>query len=390
MRVCGIIAEYDPLHAGHAWHLQQARQQSRADYVVVVLSAAFSQRGMPQLFSTWDRARMALSGGADLVLAMPYSFGCAQANRFALGGVGILDSLGVVTHLSFGAEDGDLARLQRTADAIRSLDENGDPHLQSALSEGLPLAAARAKALAARHPGGDLSPLNQPNNILALCYLQALAELDSGIQPIPVQRSGSYHSTDLQPLPSASAVRSALLRGDWRGVAASVPPVSNRVIQGAIANGLVHRPGALDKVLLHHLLSMEEDDLAAIAEISEGLECRILRAARSASSREELLQLCKTRRYPYTRLSRALSHALLGQRAQQLPQRPAYARLMGMRRSAAPLLQGIKRGGFPLISRPARHDSDDLFRDMRAEELWALGAGQPAGSAWRQAAIILE
>ncbi|NLD52358.1 MAG: nucleotidyltransferase family protein [Clostridiales bacterium] len=390
MRVCGIIAEYDPLHAGHAWHLQQARQLSAADYVVCVLSAAFSQRGMPHLFSTWDRAQMALESGADLVIAMPFSFGCAQANRFARGGVGILASLGVVTHLSFGAEDGDLNRLLRTADAIQALDSGVDARLHSALSEGLPLAAARARALAARYKESELSPLDQPNNILALCYLQALAQLHSNMQPLVVQRSGSYHSTALQPLPSAGAVRAALLRGDWQGLNASVPSASREVIDRAVSGGLLHRPGALDQVLLHHLLTMEEQALAETAEISEGLEHRILQSVRNARSREDLLQLCKTRRYPYTRLSRALSHALLGQKAQTLPEQPAYARLIGMRRSAAPLLRAIKRSGYPLISRSARHGGEDLCRDMRAEELWVLGAGQPVECVWRQAAVILE
>ena len=103
MRVCGIIAEYDPFHKGHAYHLARAREISGADYVVCVLSTAFTQRGTPSFFSTADRAKMAVQGGADAVFSLPVLWTVRDAEHYALGAVAMLAGLGI-THLAFGAE----------------------------------------------------------------------------------------------------------------------------------------------------------------------------------------------------------------------------------------------------------------------------------------------
>ena len=147
MRVCGIIAEYDPFHLGHLHQLSEARRLSQADYVVCVISCAFTQRGLPALFSTQYRARMALLAGADLVLGMPVSYGCAQANRFALGGVGVLHGLRVVTHLSFGVEASALPELGRLSRLLEGADAGFQGRQRAALRAGHSLARARGEAL---------------------------------------------------------------------------------------------------------------------------------------------------------------------------------------------------------------------------------------------------
>ncbi len=381
MRVCGIIAEYDPFHLGHLHHVNVAREQSGADYVVCVISSAFTQRGLPGLFSTHDRASMALSGGADLVLGMPVAWSCAQANRFAAGGVGILNALGVVTHLAFGVEPDALPWLQKAAELMRNPTPAYQARLAQELSAGHPLARAQGEALADTLDGAQAHHLSRPNFVLAACYLQALSAFDSRMTPVPVPRQGGYHDTQLTPLPSATAVRAALLRGDWQGVKRSVPPTTYEVMALRAAQGALHRPGALDASLLERLL---HGGLACdTAELSEGLDQRILSKAKLATGREELVSLVKTRRYPRARIQRALSGMLLGLQA-EVPPAPPYARLLGLRKRAEPLLTAIKQGGFPLVDRPARERGTYIEQDMRAEQLWYLGAGQPAARAWQQ------
>ncbi len=384
MRVCGVIAEYDPFHRGHQYHLEEARRSTEADFVVCVIGRAFSQRGAPMLFGTHDRARMALLGGADVVLGMPVSFSCAAADRFAMSGVGILHALGAVTHLSFGSEDTDIAHLQRIADML----ERPAPTVQAALKAGLKagksFARAQGEALDTVLPGVQAALRKRPNMILAVSYLRALRRLQSTICPMPVARQGMYHDTAIAGLSSASAVRAALLRGDWQGARNAVPETSFGIMQWAAAEGRMHLPGALDTLLLAGITGTSAHGGNRFPEISEGLDQRIRSAARTSTNREELLQAIKTRRYPRARINRGLTHWMLGTDAGDLPARPAYAYLLAARERAKPLLSSLGMKDFRLITRPAREDDPNVRADIRAEELWSLGAGQPAAQAYTQ------
>ena len=329
---------------------------------------------------------MALEAGADLVLGMPQSYGCAQANRFALGGVGILDSLRVVTHLGFGVEKASLPFLQTVAAKLDDPDESYYLRQREALKAGKSFARAQGEALAQSDGRLDPAILSAPNFVLGLCYMRTLKRLNSPIQAIPIIRKGSYHDTRLTPLPSASAVRAALVRGDWQGAARALPDCVYPLVAGAVLAQNLHLPGALDKALLAKLLS--GGDYSQIAEISEGLDQSILRAAGNANSREALIRLLKSKRYPYTRINRALTNILLDVNIQP-DERPGYARLLGFRSTALPLLRVIKPSGFPLVDRPAKASDPAIELDMRAEMLWHLGAGQSASLAWQQSMIIV-
>ena len=381
MKVCGIIAEYDPFHKGHLYHLEQARNLSQADYMVCMLGCAFSQRGDAMLFGTRDRALMALVNGFDLVLGMPFSFSCAQANRFAAGGIGILNSLGVVTHLSFGCETDQLEQLQAAARLLNHPDISFVRRLKDELAAGCSFALAQGRALQAALPEIPAALFSSPNFILGVSYLRELDWLQSSIKPVPVLRQTAYHSREIKPLASASAVRSLLLEDQETDLSFVCPPGSVEIIQQAA----VHRPDALDKTLLISLLGQSAAALKQLPEISEGLEARIKSAARKATGRLELISLVKTKRYPYARISRALTHALVG--LQYYPRTPGHARLLGFRSSAKPLLKAVSGQGFPLVTRPARSSIPEITQDMHAEELWQVGSGQGAQKAWQQQII---
>lgn len=386
MRVCGIIAEYDPFHKGHLFQLSEAKKRSEADYMICVISTAFTQRGLPALFSTHDRALMALRSGADLVLGMPVDYSCAQANRFAMGGVGILHALGAVTHISFGVEESVLTHLSEAAALMQHPTAGFRQSLIDALDRGESLARAQGHALAASLSADAGKVLDKPNFNLAVSYIQALSELESSIQPLPVIRRGDYHDTRLQLFPSATAVRGAILRGDWISAQAALPPSSFSIVEDNAMARRFHLPDSLDNALLACLLSRQ--DFSRIDEITEGLDRRIIKFASRASNRRQLIEMVKTKRYPYARISRALTHCLLDINGKPL-RPPEYARLLGMRKSAAPLLERTGQSGFPLITRPAKENHPGITQDMRAEELWYIGAKQPAANAWQQKMIIV-
>ena len=393
MIVCGIICEYNPFHRGHAYHIARARALSGADYIICAMSGPVVQRGVFARHDKRLRARMALRSGADLVLELPARFACAPAPEFARGGVSLLAGLSVVTHLSFGCEPSALPVLREAA----ALLANETPAFAAALREGLGrgLPYPKARALAAEQSGnipGLSDLLAQPNAALALEYLAALPE---SIAPVPVAREGAgYHDAALAPLASATAVRAALSEGRLDDALAAVP--CPELLRGAEQSGAVHGEEALTQALLYRLRTMDTDALAAIAGMDEGLHNRFLAAARTAATRDELILAVKSKRYTYARLSRIATNALLGVTADfaRANSRPTYARVLGFRKAAQPLLAEIKCcGALPLISSPAGSDDPLLALDVRAQDLWALGCQSPALRAAGQdytAGIVIE
>ena len=380
MRVCAVICEYNPFHNGHARHLTLAREKSGADFMLCLMSGALTQRGAFARHDKWLRARMALLGGADLVLELPCRFACAPAPDFASGGVALLRALGVVTHLSFGCEAQSLDILFAARDALRNESPAFQSVLKDALDRGLPY--PRARALAAESASG-LSGLAEqialPNAALALEYLQALPD---GISAVPILREGcGYHDSSPSPLASATGVRAALTMGDVQTAGAAVPFPEE--LLSAERHGEFHSEDALTQALFYRLRTMDAASLRDIVGMDEGLEYRFLRAAQTAASREELIAAIKSKRYTHARLSRLCTQNLLGVSRDfaAAHRTPTYARVLGFRKDAAPLLRAIKaHASIPLITKAAAFDrADPLFSlDVRAQDLWSLGVSNPA------------
>lgn len=378
MQVTGVICEYNPFHRGHALHLQKARALCSADYIVCAMSGAVTQRGVFARHDKWTRARMALEGGADLVIELPARFSAAPAPEFALGGVSLLAALGCITHLSFGCEEESLPFLSAAADLLARETDEFKAALREGLSQGLSYPRARAQALQqALHIGGVAEAVSRPNAALALEYLRALPE---GVLPVPVVREGSgYHDKTLGVLSSATAVREALARGDRDAALLSVP--SSDLLVRSETSGDIHEEEALTQVLLYRLRTMDAPQLREIAGMDEGLEYRFLAAAKTAVTREELLALIKSKRYTHARLSRLCMNILLGvtRGYAAAHSQPAYARVLGFKKEAAPLLRTIKENAsIPLVTKTAGFDDPLFVLDVRAQDLWSLGASSPA------------
>lgn len=378
MRVCAVICEYNPFHLGHAYHLRAAREASGADYILCLMSGALTQRGAFARHDKWLRARAALENGADVVLELPTRFACAPAPDFAGGGVALLTALGVVTHLSFGCEPSALPLLASAASLFKAEPPAFSAALRARLAEGLPYPRARALAAEqAENLPADL--LAQPNAALALEYLQALPDT---VVPVPVARRGSgYHDASLSALSSATAVRAALARGDLPDALSAVP--SPEALRAAEESGFVHEEEALTQALLYRLRTARPDELAALYGMDEGLENRFAAAARTCSSREALLDAVKTRRYTRARLSRLCAYTLLNLTRDfaDANRTPDYARVLGFRKSAAPLLKAVKqRSTIPLITKAADFDRGrkNFALDVLAQDLWSLGVLNPS------------
>ena len=374
MKIAGVIAEYNPFHNGHAHHLKETRRMGGCDYVVVCMDGSFTQRGEPACMDKWSRAQIALRCGADAVFELPALWALQPADGFARGGVAVLGGLGCDL-LSFGTEETDINLLKTLAE----VGENEPPELTEALRKGLEAgkshARARGEALSMLL-GVDAEKLNSPNLILATQYLREMRAQSLKMEALPVQRIGNYHDAALGDFASATAIRAAISDGKMEEALACVPEPAREALCWA---GDLH---GMDDLLLHTLRGIPPEEIAELPGVGEGLEQRIMRCAAEASCREELLEMLKCKRYTRARLSRICACALLKLTKSMVESHamPEYARLIGMREDARPLLRELKaRSRLPIVSDAAQLRGDAVFDlERRATDLRALLCNDPA------------
>ena len=224
MKVAAVISEYNPFHNGHLYQLQTIRSQLKADCIIVIMSGNFVQRGTPALINKYERCRMALENGADLVFELPIYFALGSAEYFAQGAVSLADKLGVVDFLHFGSESGDIAILENCARIIADESDTYKTSLSRHLKNGISFPSARSLSIREQLQDLDLSSayscpddieklLASPNNTLGIEYIKAILQRKSTIKPITVERKGEgYNSSSLasDSFISANAIRTAL------------------------------------------------------------------------------------------------------------------------------------------------------------------------------------
>ena len=373
MRTVGIIAEYNPFHAGHAFHIARTRELLGDCAVAAVMSGNWVQRGECAVFDKWTRARAALEGGVDLVLELPTVFALSSAEGFARSAALILEAAGVVTHLSFGSECGDEGKLRQAAACLDSpgyLDR-----LRRHLDEGKPFAACRQAAAAELLPPGLAGLLSLPNNNLGIEYIRALNAMKNGIQPVTVLRQGAAHDGGDHPdFPSASFVREKILAGELPGD----NPASMK---------------AGERWMLAALRAMDGDGFAALPDCGEGLSSRLHRAVRQGVTLDEVYSLAKTKRYAHSRIRRAALWGALGLRAGDRPAHPPYLRVLGATARGRGLLHTMKATArLPVITKPAHGRAFPLLElEARCTDLYELCREHPGpcGREWTSNPVML-
>lgn len=351
MHVTGLITEYNPFHNGHLFHLKKARETTGADYTAVVMSGSFVQRGAPAVFDKYSRTRAALLSGADLVFEMPAPFSTASAREFASYAVALFTALGAVDSICFGSECGEIEPILRAARLLNEESESFKKRLQDFLKEGKTFPEARSAALA-EEGAEEAKLLSSPNNILGVEYCQAVLRQRSPLSCFTIKREGNgYHDPSLNgALGSALAVRQALQSGtDVQALRFLLPDPSFDSVCRSIPVFLDDFSGLLN----YRLLTEQEPE--RYAEIRPELAARIKKLAPGSASFDQRIKELKSRQLTYTGVSRGLIHLILGieQRQMDLFKEAGfapYARILGFRKSAAPLLRRIKENSsIPVI-----------------------------------------
>ncbi len=412
MRTVGIIAEYNPFHTGHEYHIRKAKELSGADYAIVVMSPDFVQRGEPAIYDKYTRTRMALQCGADLVLELPVCYATGSAEYFAEGAVRMLDALGVIDFLCFGAEASDTSRSNEICpkafeEIAAFLLEEPLPYqdaLKNALKKGMSFPKARAEAVKSCSGSGIPDALlSSPNNILGIEYCKALQKFHSSITPIPLERKGSlYSNQNLEgDYCSAGAIRGTIRNGLQAHRNSSITsflfdPYQQKNLSRYIPDNCAELfweacrtpvfPDDLLPLLTQKLICTSDSYYSAgnfadspseypkysirshtnnrfdgILDISPDLSDRLVKLRFSCVGKrfDEIVALIKTRQITETHVRRALLHLILNIRKAEVEEWRAnggifYSHLLGFRQEAAPLLHEIKnRSSLPLIAKAA-------------------------------------
>lgn len=380
MKICGIIAEFNPFHNGHQYFFQKIRETGCADKLIVIMSGAFTQRGEPAFMHKYDRVKAALMCGADAVLELPIPYAASSAETFAYGGVSLLDALNTSGYLCFGAETDDMEALKTIAGLILNPTEELKSGIDEALQSGASYPAARAGALP-RYSG----LLSGSNNILAIEYLKALKSLDSGLTPLLIKRTGAgYLNTDIRSdgFASAAGIRKAItdLYGKSNAgsdeaveipedIAGNLPPVVLSMVRDSLGKTCPVSAEDLRPYLIHQLIVSKVSDIACLQDMNSDLANRFINAyissvssgdrADTPNSLTDLLLSMRTKEITYTRLSRAALKIVLNQKDLTRDEEHKligcpYTRLLGFRKDSSDLVHRITHSSsIPVITKAA-------------------------------------
>lgn len=371
MKTAAIIAEYNPFHNGHQYQIEETRRRTGADFILVLMSGDFVQRGAPALCNKYIRTKMALSGGADLVIELPSLYALSSAEFFAGGAIALLNQLNVVDILSFGSESGNLSLFEKCSGTIIEHAEQITTIIQDKLKQGISFPSARADAMSNFFsPDADADEQSalffHPNNILGIEYCKALLAAKSPIRPFTLKREDDgYHNTSVSghsaKYISASSIRNALTQNP-EIIAGYVPSEVYRLI---IENGLPAshlNEDAFSMLLYYKLLTEKEQGFSTYLDCTPDLSDKICKKLPEYTTFTGFCHLLKTKELTYTRLSRVMMHILLNIKTPAFFRPPffsrelyaPYARLLGFKKEAAPLLSAIKKSSsIPLLSKPA-------------------------------------
>ncbi|MDO4547525.1 MAG: nucleotidyltransferase family protein [Clostridia bacterium] len=374
MKIAGIICEYNPFHNGHALHIARTREMTGCEYIVAVMSGAFTQRGDPAIIDKWTRAKMALRCGADIVVELPAAFAIRPADKFAFGGVSILSGLGC-EYMSFGCETGDIELIKRIARETANESPELSGLIRDGLARGLSHARARGEAYV-KICGASADIVNLPNAVLAIEYLKVNSNLVKPMKPVLVKREGDYHGLELGDICSASAIRRGMNGGE--DVRKAMPQRAFDLLDQAV----FARPEGLDGIAVYVMRNACEAWLNELPESGEGAYMLLKKHAALAIGRGDLLERAKCKRYTMARLCRMLTYAMLGVKEKRLSaiSAPQYARVIGFRKGATGLMRHLKdAASIPLVTDPTRLKSDECFAiEKAATDLWFLAAKDPA------------
>lgn len=364
MKATGIIVEYNPLHNGHLYHIEETRKQSNCDVLICVMSGNFTQRGEPAMVDKFTRTRMALENKVDLVIELPFVFSVQSADVFSLTAVSILHHLGV-TDIYFGSESGDISTLEELANILESKRYND--LVKTYMKDGNSYPTSSDLAMKDINPSNDY---DLPNNILGIQYINAIRTLKSNIQLHTIKRqSTGYYSEETKDtnIQSATAIRKLLLAN--KDVCNYVP----KSVSELLSNRKIVTLNDFSSQLKYILSSQTNDDLKTLFNITEGIENRIL-GIKDFTDADDLVNKLLTRRYTNSKIRRTLVHILCNTKQSLLTSFDIpYIRVLGMNDFGKQYLNHIKKDiSLPIITKISKEKHKILEHELTVSKIYSL------------------
>lgn len=384
MKILGITAEYNPFHNGHKYHLQESKALIGADYVIAVMSGDFTQRGEAAMMDKWERSRLAVENGIDLVLELPFVFACARGEKFAAGAVDILASAGA-THISFGSESGNLDLLRSLVSNMEKNRTRIDDERSLFMDEGN--SYARSLQMAVGRILGDeaASLMLEPNNILAIEYLRRVMEKEYDIEPVAVKRHGSgyFDKNEHAGFAGASAVRNMIKSGHAEETSVYVPDNVYKALTD-ISELQIDREAAAFLLIKAEILKSSSESLSEIYCMGEGLHNKLKKEIIKAEDLQQLISSVVSRRYTEAAVRRLMVYILLGIREHE-PANQLYGRVLAAGPKGRELVRMMKKqeiSSIPIITNInketdiCRRVYDTLKYDLLASDMYNLICGR--------------
>ena len=388
--ILGIVAEYNPFHNGHLYHVLKSKEKTKAEGVIAVIGGNFTQRGEASLVDKWTKAEMALTNGVDLVIELPTLYATSSAENFADGAIKILNSLKVVDAISFGSEIEDISKLNIIANVLYNEPKEYKEQLAQSLNAGKSFPKARAEAVQKYLKDEKyFTILSSPNNILAIEYLKALKKHRSKIKPVCIKRKNAgYLSLEYTgEIASATAIRELVRRNQLKEVKNFTTPSSYTILTEEIKNGhFIADISQFENIMIYNLRKMSVEEIANLPDVTEGLENLVKKAAESCNTIAEFINIVSSKRYTQTRIMRILLYSLLGITKKDMAiskKYNPYIRILGANKKGRELISQISKANpkLTIVTSVKRFMKNNVNRnlnlmmnkDIAATNIYTLG-----------------
>ncbi len=387
-KILAIVAEYNPFHNGHLYHLQKSKKMLNPDYSICIMSGNFCERGDTSIIDKWSKTESALRCGFDLVIELPVFYSISSAENFAEGSLKILGAFDNVT-LSFGTECGNLDILNNIANVLYDEPKEFSTILTHELSKGLSYPQARENALLLylNDVRKYANVLSNPNNILGIEYLKAIKRLKSKVTPFTIKRIDSgYNSLKIKDrLASGTAIRNLIKNNE--DVKKLMPTPSFNILSDNISHGkIVNDIYVFEKEIIYTLRKMTLQEISNLQDVTEGLENSIKQAANSCNNLEDLINSIKSKRYTRSRIQRILLYSILNitkKDIQDSYKLKPYIRILGVSKHGKSLLSQISnsKSKYTVVTSVKKFmDSNNnkilrnmMEKDILASNIYTLG-----------------
>ena len=349
MEIIGLIAEYNPLHNGHLYHINKIKEKYPDSLLVLVLNGYFLQRGEISVISKYDKADLALKFGVDIVISLPTLYGTQSADTFANISVKLLNHL-KVNKIIFGSETDDIKILTKLAKKSLELDESID--LKEKLKSGINYPTALSKII------NEPFTYN-PNDLLGICYIKSIIKNNFNIKAETIQRTNNYlDTTSCENIVSATNIRQKLKNNI--DISKYLPSLSKEKIC------------TYDENLLFNLikLSILNDNISDILDVDISLYNMLKKNIQTTLNMENLLKVLKSKKYTYNKLNRMLIHILLGIKKDYVKNDITYINIIGFSKKGKKYLNSIKKE----INIPLKPDKSSIIYkiDIKASIIYDM------------------